>query len=286
MERCTIKLHWGTLPFAAFFLITGELLTLLSGIAALLLHEAAHVLVAVNHGFSVETLTVYPFGAVMQLSGGAEKRRSMASVAVSGPLSNFIAATVTASASRFFPDLQTVLEPFLITNMMLTVLNLLPACPLDGGRLLQELLALRFSAKTVRVVCLSLTVLTGAALLGLFACSLMLGIPAYSLLLLTVYLLTVGCLQLLRNDQNRVSAVLCRRETLYRGGAIPVRMVAVNEQITAGEALREIRSGAYGVLRVLDVHRHPVGELDEGMLLEALAKHGYGVPLKEILRRN
>lgn len=286
MHRCAIKLHWGTLPFAAFFLLTGELLTLLSGIAALLLHEAAHVLVAVNRGFAVETLTVYPFGAVMRLSEGGQHRGGMVSVALSGPLANFVAATVTASAIQLFLDLRAVLEPFLIANIALTVLNLLPACPLDGGRLLQELLSLRFSAKTVRVTCLCLTALVGAALIGLFSYSWLLGVPAYTLLLLTVYLLTVGCFQLLQNDQNRVTAVLSRRETLQRGGAIPVRMIVVNEQSTAGEALREIRNGAYGVLRVLDAQHRPIGELDEEMLLEALSKHGYGVRLKEILRKN
>jgi Zn-dependent protease/CBS domain-containing protein len=111
--------------------------------AALLAHELSHALVARSHGVKVAGITLWLFGGVSQLEGEPTSARSEALIAGVGPLTSFVIAAISfglalATAgnnlvSAFFSWLTFV-------NVALGLFNLVPAFPLDGGRLLSSLL--------------------------------------------------------------------------------------------------------------------------------------------------
>ena len=111
------------------------------------LHELGHSLQARRFGVTVRDIVLLPIGGMARAERIPESPREEILVAVSGPLVNFTIAALIAlvrwtagvpviSADGFFASL-------LIVNLALGLFNLVPAFPMDGGRILRGLLALR-----------------------------------------------------------------------------------------------------------------------------------------------
>ncbi|HET6949048.1 MAG TPA: site-2 protease family protein [Acidimicrobiales bacterium] len=111
--------------------------------AGLLAHELAHAVVARSRGMRVEGITLWMFGGVSRLGGEAPDARTELRVAVAGPLTSLalggaLIALVAPLALAGVPDVVVAAVAWLgLMNAVLAVFNLLPAYPLDGGRLLR-----------------------------------------------------------------------------------------------------------------------------------------------------
>jgi Zn-dependent protease len=145
-----------------------------------LLHELGHSLVARGFGLRVADITLWPLGGIARMSEIPENPRIEGLIAIAGPAVNFalaglafLAMTVgatfgLASGSRA----ESILWVFLLVNLVQGGFNLLPAFPMDGGRLLRSFLARRrdwlsateLAVKVGRFLALCLFVLSIVAL--------------------------------------------------------------------------------------------------------------------------
>lgn len=122
--------------------ISAALLLFLS----VLLHELAHSAVARATGISVERITLFIFGGVAEMSSEAGSPRDEFAVTAAGPLSSFALAAVFFGLARLGRELGVQSELIVVCefvgvlNLALAVFNLIPAFPLDGGRLLRSVL--------------------------------------------------------------------------------------------------------------------------------------------------
>ena len=110
--------------------------------ASLVAHEIAHSVVARRHGVSTSGITLFVFGGVAQLEEEPTAPRDEYAMAIAGPLAS-IAIGCVAFAVALLPlpgALVTVLTSLGVTNIALAAFNLLPAFPLDGGRVVRALL--------------------------------------------------------------------------------------------------------------------------------------------------
>jgi len=111
--------------------------------ASLLAHELSHALVARRNGVKVEGITLWLFGGVSRLEGEPTSPRSEAMIAGVGPVTSLAVAAVAyalylaTSSSALIADLLAWLT---LANVTLGLFNLVPAFPLDGGRLLSSFL--------------------------------------------------------------------------------------------------------------------------------------------------
>ncbi|MEZ6187439.1 MAG: site-2 protease family protein [Planctomycetota bacterium] len=146
-------------------------LALLFAVAlAVTLHELGHALTARLYGNPTHGITLYPFGGVAQLDHEARSSQEEVVVALAGPAVNVVLAALSALVYVLVPALPGV-ATFLWLNLGLAVFNLLPAFPMDGGRVLRGGLwrlvgygnATRFAARAGQVFAV------GFGLLGLIA---------------------------------------------------------------------------------------------------------------------
>ena len=112
----------------------------LSLFVSVLLHEFAHSLVAIRRGYRVEGITLFLLGGVSSIA--SESRRALDDFVISvvGPLSSLAIAAViglVAVLSGGSSPAYAAIEYIAIINLLLGVFNLLPAFPLDGGRVLR-----------------------------------------------------------------------------------------------------------------------------------------------------
>lgn len=138
---------------------TGTLAGVVQGITLILLlflcvllHEYGHALTARRFGIGTQHITLLPIGGVALLQGMPRDPRQEIVVALAGPAVNIAIAAVLwllllvlGSGSRFSLDIvrSSLLQTLLFANLALALFNLLPAFPMDGGRVLRALLALR-----------------------------------------------------------------------------------------------------------------------------------------------
>lgn len=111
---------------------------------SLLAHELAHAIVAQRAGLEVDGITLWLFGGVAQLRGEASTPRDEAWIAGVGPLTSLVVAAAAWVASLPFAGgtptvVGATLQWLAMINLVLAIFNVLPAAPLDGGRLLRAL---------------------------------------------------------------------------------------------------------------------------------------------------
>jgi Zn-dependent protease len=167
-----LKVHWTFFLLLAFFAfagyqgsgsLTNALVTALVIVAlfvCVVLHEYGHSLVAQRLGIEIQDITVLPIGGVARLKSLPERPIDEVKIAVAGPLVNvalapiFFAMALLLGAGPF--DIANIVQggnslgqifAYLgFINVSLVLFNLIPAFPLDGGRVLRGLLATRLGA--------------------------------------------------------------------------------------------------------------------------------------------
>ncbi|QFU81910.1 site-2 protease family protein [Natronorubrum aibiense] len=109
------------------------------------LHELGHSLTAQRYGFPIDSITLWLFGGIAALSEMPEDWKQEFNIAIAGPIVSvlvgvgsyalFVLTPVSFNGARF------VLGYLAVLNVALAIFNMIPAFPMDGGRILRALLA-------------------------------------------------------------------------------------------------------------------------------------------------
>jgi len=117
------------------------------------LHELGHAMAARAYGIGTRDITLYPLGGVASLERMPEKPGREIAIALAGPAVNVVIATTlllgfvgAAYLTSWTPTeeasgIEMFLARVMVANIVLTVFNLLPCFPMDGGRVLRAVLA-------------------------------------------------------------------------------------------------------------------------------------------------
>ena len=114
--------------------------------ASIILHELAHSLVARRYGLPIGGITLFIFGGVAQMEGEPDRPAAEFWVAIVGPITSFVVGLVcwllaqAAAAAGAGVPVVGVLAYLASINGILALFNLVPAFPLDGGRVLRAVL--------------------------------------------------------------------------------------------------------------------------------------------------
>lgn len=150
-----VGVHWSVLVIAGllaygltggvndFTLWVVAILAVVLFLASLLAHELAHSIVARRNGMQVQGITLWLLGGVAQLGGPMPSAGAELRVAAAGPATSvalgvaFFLLVVAGAASGLVSSLVVSAIGWLaFVNVVLAVFNLIPAAPLDGGRIL------------------------------------------------------------------------------------------------------------------------------------------------------
>ncbi|RPI02241.1 MAG: site-2 protease family protein [Calditrichaeota bacterium] len=235
------------------------------------LHEFGHALTAARYNIRTRDIVLLPIGGVASLEKMPDKPKEELWVAIAGPLVNIVIAIVLFVILMLFQQWQplsslsttsgSILERLLLINVFLAVFNLLPAFPMDGGRILRALLAMRLDH--VKATQIAASIGQGMALLfGL------LGIFGNPMLLFIAFFVWIGAAQ---------EAQMAKVKFVFDG--IPVRSAMMtsyqslrpNDQLE--RAVQLILAGSQQDFPVIE-DGNVVGILERKKLMDGLARFG------------
>jgi len=282
--------HWGVQAGqGATGALFGAVVTVLL-FACVTLHELAHSLTAMRYGATVREITLLPIGGVAQMEEIPAKPAQELVMSLVGPLTNIAIAILlmliclplgvrsTMGVGELFRVVGTVswggLVAYLVSaNLALGLFNLIPAFPMDGGRVLRAFLAMRMDY--ARATAIAVFVGQGlAALLGLWG--FMSG--GFTLIFIAIFVY-LGAGQ--EGRMVEVKSVL-EEMRVHQAMSRPVQSVAPTDTVT--RAVELILQGLQADFPVLEGGR-VVGLLTESDVLLALHKRGANVPVSEFMRR-
>ncbi len=247
------------------------------------LHELGHALMARRYGIRTRDITLLPIGGVARLESMPEEPRQEFWVALAGPAVNvFIAALlylVLALGSGPAPLEElgithgSLLSRLMVVNIWLVAFNLLPAFPMDGGRVLRALLAMRLDYVQATRVAAGI----GQAMALIFG---FLGLFSNPFLVFIALFVWIGAAQ--ESSHAQLKSAL---------EGIPVRRAMITDfqtlaiDDTLATAVDMILSGSQHDFPVLDGARL-AGILTRADLLKALAQGRQGQRVGDVMRRD
>lgn len=291
-----IYLHWTFLLliaaiFAFYYVQSQNVVAAVSGMGLILgvfvcvvLHELGHALTARRFGVGTRSITLYPIGGLARLERIPSEPMKEFWIAVGGPAVNVAIAVVLGAAlfatgGTFDPSVlqapgQHVLASLLWINVALAGFNMLPAFPMDGGRVLRALLALRgdYAQATQTAANVGQAM---AILFGLF------GLISFNPILLFIALFVY------------VGAQQEAQQATYRAftEGTPVRQAMVTRFVTLGaedtlqDAVDELLAGTDHDFPVVDEGR-VVGILRRKALIQALSQKDRSTAVREVADRD
>jgi stage IV sporulation protein FB len=252
--------------------------------ACVLAHEFGHILVARHFGIGTRDITLLPIGGVASIERMPEKPGQELLIALAGPAVNVVIAlilfalhgaggsiNIAGALENHDVDLITRLAS---VNVVLVIFNLIPAFPMDGGRVLRALLSYRMDrAEATR---LAARIGQGMAFflgfMGLFGNPLLLFIALFVFLAAAheTYAVELG---------EATKGVTTSQATI-------VSFATLSTQSTVGEAVQALLTTTQREFPVTDGSGKLRGVLTRDGMIKALAESGPDTPVLEVMQRD
>lgn len=252
--------------------------------ALVLWHESFHILMAALYKLPVTDIELLPFGGVARMEAFLQLNPQVEwVVACAGPASNLF---LVGLAYGLLPYV--AVDPywfgfFVRSNLGMSLFNLVPVLPLDGGRVLRSLLVRRWGfAQATRLAARlgqGFSVLLAAwGVYNLFA-------KRYNFIL--VLLTGVMLFAAARSEQHNASFVFMRyltsrKQQLRLQGVLAVKHIAATSESSLGDVLRSFQPPYYHLVWIVDLEGGVAGFLGELEVIGALFEHGLSCKLSAL----
>ncbi len=249
-------------------------------------HELAHLLVACAYDIEIESCELTPFGGVARYAGFMEQDPyTEISVALAGPASSFALAglgTVLWWAGWFAGSIPVDLVGY---NLLLGALNLFPALPLDGGRVLRALFQKRLGFRDATYLACRIGrwaasfALVAGVLIALF------GIFTPGPFVLAYFLRVHAVAEQRRASLAFVSLLIRKKTQQSTRRTLRLNQVCAPSDLTLTCVARQFSLRRFSVIGVLDEQHNHIGSVSESQVIEAILSGHGEITLGELLSR-
>jgi len=275
------------IPVAGLMLLLGNGKEFAAIFLILIVHETGHVLMARLLKLKVREIELLPFGGMVRIESIFELNPSNEIIiAAAGPVVNLAAILI------YFLLIYTGAIPegkeslfFIDANLFLAGFNLLPALPLDGGRILRAILSREMGIKRATRIAA-----TGGLILALFLAMTGLYALYYRVINYNLFIMAVFLVYSALKERKSAAYVLMRdiaykKESLLKDGSLPIREIIVLESLSLDAVMRRFVPRRYHYVKVVDEQLKEKGVLSESQIVGGVLNHSLNMPVSRLLNR-
>lgn len=264
--------------------IMWSVIFVLSLFVCVTLHELGHALAAKRYGINTKDITLYPIGGVARLEKMPEKPRQELVVALAGPAVNLIIAlllspviirsglAISESNNSLIIGSDNFLPMLGMLNITLAVFNLIPAFPMDGGRVLRALLAMRLGRVKATQIAAGIGKLLafGFIVLGFYS---------------NPFLIFIGLFVILgANAEEQMVTTQALIVELTAKHAMMTNFISLEKEEPISKAIELLLAGQAKSFLVTD-QGIPFGILDRDDIIRGIKEFGENQPIEHIAQK-
>ena len=239
------KIHYLFIIFSIYLIIIGNFFAFIQYLICIILHEYAHAFVALKRGYKLDAITLMPYGAGLNFKDQIYSENDEIIIALAGPIFNLLMCVIMLAIWWIFPATYSYLYLFFMANFWTFIFNLLPAYPLDGGRVLSGLLSKKFSRNSVGKIIRIFNLILGLSFLIFFIISCLYGLSNFTILSASFFLLST----LFEKKQN---GVYQNKLLLLLGNPITkpkkVNLIAVSGDVSILDVCKSCKVDCYNMI--------------------------------------
>ncbi len=255
----------------AVLLIAGCLKEYAAAFFSIALHELAHLCVARIYGCKPGIVRIMPVGLSVSLNDSKCSRIASIKIYAAGPAANLLIILASALLASVYPQGHAFCLLVITTNAYLAIFNLIPAFPLDGGRILQEFLAgwmgMLAAGRVARRLALILAFVIILAGILQFVNS----VYKFSLMIIGVYIIILWKNSRMESALMNIKQMIYRRSRLLKKGIYPARDLVVVKSTRLDETMKNMDFDSYHLIYVLDENFKVLWVFTENEVMDAVS---------------
>ncbi|MDY4186539.1 MAG: site-2 protease family protein [Candidatus Borkfalkiaceae bacterium] len=237
--------------FGIYFAFTGKVFLFLIFSLTALVHEYGHAASAERLGYRMNKISLMPYGAVVNGAIEGISARDEIAVALSGPFLNLAVCVFFAALWWLVPETYAYTDTIVFSNLSVAALNLVPAYPLDGGRVLCALLSHKLNYKKSLLITRIIGAIFGFSLLGLFVWSVF-NTVNFSILFFSSFLIFGA---LFKGKESAYIKTYVNRSSALIEGVKESKKLIASRDITLKQLLTAVNDKSYFELELVDLKR-------------------------------
>lgn len=247
-----------------------------------LLHEFGHAIAAKAFGIETPDITLLPIGGVARLQRMPDKPSQELIVAVAGPMVNVLIAGLLflvlglqvdwAQASNLADPSGSMLAKVAVVNVMLVIFNMIPAFPMDGGRVLRALLAMVMGHAKATLIAARI----GQGLAFVFG---FIGLFYNPLLIFIALFVYLGA-----SSENAMAQMKDVTQGVHVADAMVTELSVLSETDTIDDAIEALLRTSQQEFPVVDPQGRILGILTREPMIRALRQTGPGTPVVQAMQ--
>lgn len=248
------------------------------------LHELAHIITARLYKIKLDKILFTPIGLIARLNYTSYKNdfKEML-ICAAGPISNIIMALLGYILNSYFWDNSKIVSFFILSNISILILNILPVLPLDGGKIFRVVLLSSFGYKRTIKIFFFLSHIISIILIVLGVYQLM--NCWYNLSLLFVGIFIYLCMY---KEKDEFQFILMRdlihkREKIVCDGFCQIENIICFGDSKVMDVIKNFYSNRYHIVKVIDENMKVIGEINETDMMNCLTNYDYSITLSQAI---
>ncbi len=258
-----------------WLVVVSGVLVAMSYFLAITIHELGHFVTAKRRGYKVSKFALSPYGVELSYFNQNIDFRDELVIAFAGPLANIISLLLVISWWWIFPSVYFFTESFVFVSLFIALFNLLPAYPLDGGRVFVCIASKFVSGKTAKKITMYANILIATFFFVCFVAIMFVNFNP-SLLLFSIFLFA-GILDLKFDSKYEKINVFSKEMKEFSKADV----LCVSEEVRLCELISHLETSKTIVFCVMFENGKTIN-LSEKMVKNLALNFPYEIQLKEI----
>lgn len=248
----------------------------------IILHEIVHIIVAYMYNVKIKKFSLHITGASCNFSDFTNINYTQKiAIYISGPIFNLCIFIILVLINNFIYSNQLIYDVAFI-NLFLCIFNLLPAFPLDGGRIFEVFLCEKNLFKTARKIVQYISLFVAFIFIFLFVSTIYIHKVNFSLFIASILIIYSTILEMKKNSFILICSIIRKKDSLIEKGYIENKNISVYYKCTLAKGITFLSRSKLNYIYVIDDKLKLLKIINESELLHALKEYG-NITFKEFI---